>query len=432
MRTALTPARNLLGRFGYSVFFLKGTDQRTLTTPQQQQIAEFVGRQPMSTSFLVYNSTEALRKLSQWQSRLPWIRPFYAIKSNPLNCLVKELAGQGAGLDCASRAEIQQALDCGLTPADIVYSNPVKDENDLKWAAESGIGLTTADTLEELEKIREFAPNMRVLWRIAIKEEKADNLSTPFSGKFGDDLDSEAKIHLRMAEVQQMGVRLQGIHFHCGSGLHGSSGFGRGVLLARTCMAIGRQYGHVMDTMDVGGGFPSGNLPEKTIRALEITRDDPLGYRVMAEPGRHFSAQSFYLLTRVLGRRTKAGKPCFHLNESLYHSFNGNLMDGLSFENSDQFYGRLGADGQIQGLGELEGSSLFGMTCDGLDVIAKSLPVPRDMKVADWLCFSGMGAYTYGPRSTFNGMKSTETTQYWAADVERKPDEDLRPALETL
>jgi len=57
MRTALSPARKLLGRFSYSVFFLKGTDQRTLNTAQQQQIAEFVGRQPMSTSFLVYNST---------------------------------------------------------------------------------------------------------------------------------------------------------------------------------------------------------------------------------------------------------------------------------------------------------------------------------------------------------------------------------------
>lgn len=323
-------------------------------------------------------------------------------------------------------------MDNGLTAADIVYSNPIKDENDLKWAADNGVGLTTADTLDELEKIKELAPNMKILWRIAIKEERSDNLSTPFSGKFGDDLDTEAKIHLRMAEIQQMGVQLHGIHFHCGSGLHGSSGFARGVLLARTCMEIGRQYGHIMDTMDVGGGFPSGNLSEKTIQALEITKNDPLGYKVMAEPGRHFSAYSFYLLTRVLGRRMKANKPCFHLNESLYHSFNGNLMDGLSFENSDQFYGRIGANSQAESLGDAENSSLFGMTCDGLDVIAKSLNVPKDMKVSDWLCFSGMGAYTYGPRSTFNGMKSTETTQYWAADVERKADEDLRPVLLTV
>lgn len=40
---------------------------------------------------------------------------------------------------------------------------------------------------------------MRVLWRIAIKEEATDNLATPFSGKFGDDIDSDESIRGRMA-----------------------------------------------------------------------------------------------------------------------------------------------------------------------------------------------------------------------------------------
>jgi len=66
--------------------------------------------------------------------------------------------------------------------------------------------------------------------------------------------------------------------------------------------------------MDVGGGFPSGDLSQSTLEALEITRNDPLRYKTIAEPGRHFSAQSFYLLTRVLGKRNKSGMPCYHLN----------------------------------------------------------------------------------------------------------------------
>jgi diaminopimelate decarboxylase len=75
---------------------------------------------------------------------------------------------------------------------------------------------------------------------------------------------------------------------------------------------------------------------------LKPTEKDPLGYKVFAEPGRHFSGNSFYLLTRVLGKRLKNGKTCYHLNESLYHSFNCNLMDGVSFENSlNQFYSKI-------------------------------------------------------------------------------------------
>ena len=207
---------------------------------------------------MVYNSFEANRKIQNWFSTLPWIRPYYAIKSNPISLLCKELASAGAGMDCASKNEIQQALASGLSPADIVYSNPIKDELDLEWAAENNIGITTADTIDELLKIKQLAPNMKILWRIAIKEDAKDNLSTPFSGKFGDDLDNAESIHARMREIQEMGIKLHGIHFHCGSGLHGSNGFKRGVLLARQCLEIGRQYDHAMELMDVGGGFPSG------------------------------------------------------------------------------------------------------------------------------------------------------------------------------
>lgn len=71
------------------------------------------------------------------------------------------------------------------------------------------------------------------------------------------------------------------------------------------------------------------------------------------------------------------------------------------------------------------------MTCDGLDVIAKSMSIPKEMKVGDWLCFSGMGSYTYGSRSNFNGMNSTEAIDYWSGDVNKKKEEaeETFPAL---
>lgn len=68
-----------------------------------------------------------------------------------------------------------------------------------------------------------------------------------------------------------MGINIKGIHFHCGSGMHGSSAFKKAVLLARECLKIGREYGHEMSIMDVGGGFPSADLNKKTIDALKIT-----------------------------------------------------------------------------------------------------------------------------------------------------------------
>jgi len=130
-----------------------------------------------------------------------------------------------------------------------------------------------------------------------------------------------------------MGVKLAGVHFHCGSGPNGSTSFEKAVRMARACIEIGRKYGHTMEVMDIGGGFPQGELQDHFVKSLTVTKDDPLGYRVIAEPGRHFCSNSFYLFTRVLAKRFKKEKMCYHVNDSLYHSFNCVLMDGVSFEN---------------------------------------------------------------------------------------------------
>lgn len=115
---------------------------------------------------------------------------------------------------------------------------------------------------------------------------------------------------------------------------------------------------------------------------LKATDNDPMGYRVMAEPGRHFSSNSCYLATRILGKRVKNGKTCYHINDGLYHSFNCVLMDGVSFENSaDQFYQRWEKKNPLfeNGKGPITGQygSIFGMTCDGYDIVCKNMKVPE-------------------------------------------------------
>lgn len=79
-------------------------------------------------------------------------------------------------------------LQLGEKPSNIVFSNPIKTEEDILYAYRKGIRLTTADTIDELKKIQALAPKMKILWRVSIKESSTDNLATVFSNKFGDDL----------------------------------------------------------------------------------------------------------------------------------------------------------------------------------------------------------------------------------------------------
>lgn len=53
-------------------------------------------------------------------------------------------------------------------------------------------------------------------------------------------------------------------------------------------------------------------------------------------------------------------------------------MDGVSFENSlNQFYYKIDSQNEEpSGIYETQNSSLFGMTCDGMDIITKNISTP--------------------------------------------------------
>jgi len=69
---------------------------------------------------------------------------------------------------------------------------------------------------------------------------------------------------------------------------------------------------------------------------------------------------------------------------------------------------RMSADESIPKEGKsLFASTVFGPTCDSIDVIARSVLLPR-LKVGDWMYFANMGAYTMAASSSFNGFTPSE------------------------
>ena len=77
---------------------------------------------------------------------------------------------ENVGFDCASANELKRVLKMGVNPNRIILSNSVKKISDLKFARDNKVNLTTADTLEELEKIKAIHPETDILWRISIPE----------------------------------------------------------------------------------------------------------------------------------------------------------------------------------------------------------------------------------------------------------------------
>lgn len=133
--------------------------------------------QERSEPFFIMDRAKIRQQLRLWQEHLPMVMPFYATKCNLHPILLDEIVqysrskeGMPIGFDCASKIEIQQVLNLGVSPEQIIFANPMKQINHLKYAAAQGIQWTTLDSIEEIEKIASVHPTAKVLLRIRIGE----------------------------------------------------------------------------------------------------------------------------------------------------------------------------------------------------------------------------------------------------------------------
>ncbi len=163
--------------------------------------------------------------------------------------------------------------------------------------------------------------------------------------------------------------------------------------------------GHDADILDIGGGF-SCNTKQferhaRQIRcAIAAYEKRPLKY--IGEPGRFFAESAFDLFVQVIGKKPNlsTGGWRYTIDESLYGQFSCIPFDHkkpswvripVAYDNKDA-----PARKRVKG-------TLYGRTCDSLDMIAESDSM-EDLEVGDWLWFPNMGAYSSVTASEFNGF----------------------------
>jgi hypothetical protein len=115
----------------------------------------------------------------------------------------------------------------------------------------------------------------------------------------------------------------------------------------------------------------------------------------------------------------------YYINDGVYGAFNNIMFDhatvrprvlrgehGKTFAVTDDDGYRMLESNVSDTSDEMKNQSLFastvfGPTCDSIDVVARSVLLPK-MKIGDWLYFNNMGAYTMAASSSFNGFVPSE------------------------
>ncbi len=354
-------------------------------------------------AFYVFAGSRVHTNWSLWKRELSDIRPFYAVKCNPDRTLLKTLASLGAGFDCASGRELMEVTEVGCGKGDfkdnVVYANPCKPMRDLQKAKALGSPTTVVDSFEEVDKLVSVNWKGGALLRLLVEDKSS---LMPFSRKFGLPPEKAAAV---ANYAFARGIQLKGVSFHVGSGCMDPHQYKKAIQTSHQVITTLNSSGHDADLVDIGGGFLSSSEQferyARTIRCAYVTYEKrPLRY--IGEPGRFFAESAFDLFVQVIGKKPNltTGGWRYTIDESLYGQFSCIPFDHkhptwvripTSYENKDQ-----PARKRVNG-------TLYGRTCDSLDMIAESQNM-EELEVGDWLWFPHMGAYTSVTASEFNGF----------------------------
>ncbi|MCJ7557829.1 MAG: type III PLP-dependent enzyme [Gammaproteobacteria bacterium] len=335
----------------------------------------------------------------------------YAVKANPAPMVLQGLiAGGLREFDTASVPEMELVHE--VMPGAIChFMAPVKLPGAAARAyTHHSVRSFVVDHESELERLLDELPgrDVDIFVRLAAHDSDATyDLSTKF-GAYPD------HVVALLRQVQESGARAA-LSFNVGSLVLRPGAYLRAL---EQCQQILKRSAVPVRKLDVGGGFPAW-YPDVAARPVQeffsaigrFAREiaDTGTLELLAEPGRALVAEGMSVVTRVLLRKDDR----LYMNDGVWGSFIEPVISkGLVRYPTRVF--RKGSLLETQGSREF---TLFGPTCDSLDVLPRPFYLPANIQRDDWIEFGNMGAYSLTNRTGFNGFYPNTFARLDGADA---------------
>lgn len=359
---------------------------------------------PYETPFF-YTSRDVLRRNYETFTHLfDDAEVMYAVKANSDPKILQYLDQLGCGFEAASGYEIDELIQIGVKPESIIYGTSIKPYSHIERAFKIGINRFAADSREELEKIAQAAPGTRVYIRIIV-----DDTGSVFmmSERFGVPLQAARELVLY---ARELGLKLYGLSFYVGSQAGSADKWANAINYVRPVVEQLYDEGIQLEMLNLGGGFP---VPYRNHPEAPVLHDIVVGIhnaihmwpyipRLMMEPGRGIVATSTVLVSEVVARNDRGGKPWLCLDAGIYNA----LYEAMIHQGATQFPVHTVVPSVDDDQPML--ATLAGPTGDSLDVIARDIVLPSYVTVGDRLIFENAGAYSVTMASPFNGFPKPE------------------------
>jgi diaminopimelate decarboxylase len=325
----------------------------------------------------------------------------FASKSLPCTAAYRLFAEEGLSVDVASGGELHMALRSGFDPARIHMHGNNKTDEEILFAARSGVGHLIVDSFDEIERCERLLDEPQdVLIRVTpgIKPSTHDYVQTgQLDSKFGfgleDGLAARAIERLLASNV----LNLTGLHAHIGSQIFELEPY------ALAIRAIGELAGEWCRIVNVGGGLGIAYAVEdeppeidayvdvKVRGVAEVFGDD---VRILIEPGRSLvgnagiTAYRIGTVKEIPGIRT-------------YVAVDGGMSDNMRPMLYGSRYEALIAD-RAAAVPDSQ-ATVAGMHCESGDILVRDATLAAPA-VGDVLVTPATGAYGHSMASNYNGV----------------------------
>jgi len=354
------------------------------------------------TPIFVIDHEKIRQNYREFKEHLPGVQAYYAVKANSNPEIIKTLYDVGASFDVASMPEFMLVHENIKHLPDkerqdfiwdkIIYANTIKPVETLE-ALNQYKPLVTYDNSEELKKIKKHAPDAGLVLRIRVPNTGSMvELSSKFGASPGEAVDL-------IEEAFNMGLVVEGLSFHVGSQCTNFNNYIQALQLSSNIIKeVASRLNKQLIIIDIGGGFPvKYDEKVKAFKSLakklnsEIPRLFPPDMHILSEPGRFMVADACTVVAKVVGKAVRDGKPCYYINDGVYHTFSGQIFDHCNYP--------------VKAFkeGERQMSAVFGPTCDALDTITLSAELP-ELDIHDLVYAENIGAYSHASSTFFNGF----------------------------
>ncbi|WP_137283458.1 diaminopimelate decarboxylase [Halorussus salinisoli] len=261
------------------------------------------------TPLYVLDADRVRENYRRMADAFPEAEVYYAAKANTTRPVLRTLADEGAGVECASAGELTRVLDAGV-PAERVHytavNPPARDLDVAARLADEHSGLTiTAGAADTLDRLAERGYSGRVCLRVnpGVGAGHHEKVATGADAKFGVPYDRAVEVLDAAAED----FEVVGLHAHAGSGISGEDLSAHRELVSRMgdlAREVGER-GLDIEFVDVGGGFGVPYRPDDDPLDLDAVAEatrEALGEveaTLAVEPGRYLVADAGVVLTEV-------------------------------------------------------------------------------------------------------------------------------------